>query len=267
MCIRDSNNKFYVLSFQSPADVFDKYVYLFERAKSSFSFLQPSQAKKTQEETGQAVLNVSCGTVSDSLTVQVERPEGLAWDGSNLWVSKEEPKNVDWGLTFYKLSSTGSVLDSFWVTVSGGHPTDGSYFWIEYSNPEATYFFRVDPSTRNATYIFNSSMLYLMGLAWDGSNLWVSDYFSTKKIYKLDQSGNVLDTIDERAELLAWGNSYLWVYLDGTIKKIEPNTGAVVGSGAMNPNYGCRDLAWDGSYLLCLDSNSAVVHKIDVSNC
>lgn len=108
---------------------------------------------------------------------------------------------------------------------------------------------------------------YPSGLTWDGHHLWVTD-FQTDKIYQLDKNGKVLRSIESPAYWptgLAFDGKYLWnsdvkgqipqgdEYHNGKIYKIDPKDGFVLKT-ITAPTPSPIGLAWDGSYLWCVDN-------------
>lgn len=105
-----------------------------------------------------------------------------------------------------------------------------------------------------------------IGLAWDGSALWVADAFDLK-IYKTDpQTGAVLTSISSPTELpdgLAWDGKNLWL-VDGMDRKLLKldSDGKVLKSLAA-PGEFPTGLTWDGSSLWVADLDALKIYKIN----
>jgi len=62
---------------------------------------------------------------------------------------------------------------------------------------------------------FNSPTNYPSGIAYDGNNLWVCEYFG-RKIYKISETGQILSSFSVSSSIkqpqgLSWDVTYLWV--------------------------------------------------------
>ncbi|MCF7805838.1 MAG: M6 family metalloprotease domain-containing protein [Candidatus Marinimicrobia bacterium] len=105
------------------------------------------------------------------------------------------------------------------------------------------------------------------GLAWDGSNVWITD-FNNDQIHKLDpDNGTILQSFGVPGagspSELAWDGQYLWHADFGTeeIYRIDPSTGSVVSQFSM-PAV-AEGLTWDGSHLWFVDSGD--FYKMDTT--
>jgi len=109
-----------------------------------------------------------------------------------------------------------------------------------------------------------------VGLAWDGSHLWVSDT-NTDKITRRTISGSIVKQIDSPCGDpfdLAWDGTHLWVIdawgSDGDGNKLyKLNTnGDVVGNPVSVPADYSTGLTWDGQFLWAADSTHNRIAKI-----
>lgn len=102
------------------------------------------------------------------------------------------------------------------------------------------------------------------GLAWDGVNLWCSD-FETRRIYKLTPNGEVLDDFPSPAVYptgLAWDGQHLWqADAHGTIIRLNEccQSELILQSPGPNP----EGIAWDGHYFWISDSDSKKTYQMD----
>ncbi|MDE4542252.1 hypothetical protein [Thermoanaerobacterium sp. R66] len=136
-------------------------------------------------------------------------PYGLAWDGTNLWLTGFNTQKI------YKLNpSTGAVISSFSSPDSWpyGLAWDGTNLWLAGVNTQKIY--KLNPSTGAVISSFSSPDSSPYGLAWDGTNLWLAGV-NTKKIYKLNPStGAVISSFsspDSSPHGLAWDGTNLWL--------------------------------------------------------
>jgi glutamine cyclotransferase len=227
----------------------------------------------------------NCAIVS-SINAPDHDTQGLAWDAGNLWLSEGEFASTYQGEIFDS-NTSGNILYSFpapgqsypGLGLSAGEGVeglafDGTYLWsIDFLDHKI---YRLNTSgavigsipTPNSSYVAS-------GLAWDGSNLWVSEW--NQEIYKINPAnGQVLSSFnapdygDQTNGLpygLAWDGTHLWVSNNNGIHMIDPATGSVLASCNDSALYGnAYGLTWDGHYLWAGSWISNSVIKIDVSN-
>lgn len=168
----------------------------------------------------------------------------LAWDGSSIWTSTVDGR-------IYKLNPvSGSIEAQF--TAPGSQPWgmtyDGSRLWlVDFAEKTIS---KINPANGSveATFSTPDPTAGCKGVAWDGTNLCVMGWASSK-IYKMDRSGNLVSTIEldhGGGGGLAWDGNYFWVP-NGPIYKYTAQGQAV---GYIYPaSEGTWDLEWDGQYL------------------
>jgi fibronectin type III domain protein len=198
------------------------------------------------------------------------QPNGLTWDGNNLWMSSDMQNGG-----IYKLDPVdGSVLGEYIPSIAnvdryGGLTFDGNYLWVADSSGSGIY--RLHPSDCSIISTILSPDEFTVDLAWDGSYLLVYGY-PGKKIYKLSPiDGSLIDFyIPADVETghntaLTYADEYLWLSgTDNMIYKIDPSDFTVVTSfeaPCSNPG----GLAWDGQYLWVASYDKGVVYQIDIS--
>ena len=123
---------------------------------------------------------VIAGTVVDSFDSPCMHPNGLAFDGTYLWIADHVYK-------IYRITTSGTVVDSF---DSPDHPGfypsglafDGTYLWIA-SRENTDTIFKI---TTSGTVVdsFDGPGYNPSGLAFDGTYLWIASH-KTDKIYKI----------------------------------------------------------------------------------
>lgn len=186
----------------------------------------------------------------DPLRWAINSPDGLAWDGSGLWVSSCD------SAVFAKFDvETGEVIDQFVLPdmeMADHLAWDGSYLWgVVHSMPDMPgpaegRLIQIDTELHRIINTVevpfrDADAMSPMGLGWDGEHLWVNDP-RFGDVYRIDPvSGNGSDTPFFRAPLhlgrqlypcgISWdGHSCLWVsdLHYGTYFQITPDTGDIV---------------------------------------
>lgn len=199
------------------------------------------------------------------------QPNGLAWDGSNLWMSSYM---LEGGI--YKLDPVdGSVLGVYTPPTAqyngyGGLTYDGTYLWQADSYGGGIY--KLSPSDCSIISTIPSPDRYPSDLAWDGSYLWVCGYPS-QKIYKISPvDGSIVaefnvpeGTGQAQTAGLAYDGEYLWLSGTSCIFKLDPSNCEVVSSFEA-PCSRPDSLAWDGEYLWCASFDEGMIYQIDVSH-
>ena len=226
------------------------------------------------------------GAVIDVLDAPGTTPTGLAWDGNYLlhtdWTADKifrittdgivianfsTPGGLPYGLAWQPADNMACSSDSgcgtgYWY---GNDYCNGNDVWDTYRN-----FSCINPGTVNSwcsVFDVNTSK-QTCSLGCENAKcladgyLWNVDY-DTKKIYKLDTDGNVLDSFDGPGISLyglTWDGNYLWVANSGDkIYKLTAN-GTIIDS--FNYSSGSADLAWDGTYLWNSDPYINKIRKL-----
>lgn len=136
--------------------------------------------------------------------------QGIAWDGTSLWIS-------DHSGALFQMSPTGNVLDSIRSpdVTPQGLASDGSRLWVFTTNHSLIYEIQIAEKSVQSVKSFRSPAQVLGGgitqdMAWDGEGLWYANQF---KVCRLDRSGKVLRsfTFPKNVTGLGWDGSNLWV--------------------------------------------------------
>ena len=187
-------------------------------------------------------------------------PDGLAWDGEQLW-------SVDFGAhTVYALSTEGEVISEFPSPchLPTGLAWDGCCLWHADASGEIV---QTDTSGNVIEY-FSMPGCAPEGLAWDGFNLWMVDG-ENKLIVKLDSDCNPVITLNApgpHPSGLAWNGVNLvhadselqWIYFIDPDYVYDSITG-----GYPAPGTDPRGLAWGDSVLWNSDmSGGGTIMKI-----
>lgn len=148
--------------------------------------------------------------IEQTLLAPGRRPNGIAWDGSTLWVS-------DQTTTLFNMEPGGRLIASY----SAPDPTpeglvwDGESLWMFATNLGNIYHLAVQNGQMVTLGSFRSPNTRIGGdlndgLAWDGAYLWYSDAFN---VYQIDRSGAVVSQFAFPKEVagLAWDGANLWL--------------------------------------------------------
>jgi len=156
----------------------------------------------------------TAGSLISSFASPGSNPTGLAWDEANLWNTDLDSAKL------YSLSTTGTVLSSF--STPGRFPSglvwNGAGFW--HCDGGVPTIWKLDP-TGGIAGSFSPPGTFHNGLTWDKQNLWLVDT-ETLLIYKIDTTGKVLDHFLSPVRNptgLAWDNGFLWAS-DGNTDRI-----------------------------------------------
>jgi len=219
---------------------------------------------------------------------------GLAADSTRLYLSSNTSTTTVYNYGFiYATNFNGVPVDS--VNPSSGYSQglayDGANFYYVRRYTAACAIYKL---TRTGTLIDSlrwPSNKYLVGAAWDGSHLWVSDYTSTSAstptyLYKINWTTKTvvdsIQTIGLQPQGIAWDGQYLYYAMD--LNGSEPNQNLIY---VVNPathdtvrtipmpeaptvDSNPRGLAWDGHYLWLIAepvgaSSGRSLYKYDVS--
>ncbi|MFB0517120.1 MAG: transglutaminase domain-containing protein, partial [Candidatus Neomarinimicrobiota bacterium] len=201
------------------------------------------------------------GKVIHSFKAPFTCPTGLAFDGTNLWVTDHKADklvcmNPKTGAVVKELASPG-----FWPL---GLTWDGRYLWN--IDQQQQKIFQVDPSDGTILRAIDAPGSSPEGLAWDGQTLWVSDA-GADKIMKVDLSdGTAVQSFSAPAENpqgLTFDGTYLWCadrILD-EIHMIDPQDGEVI-IVMKSPRPYPRGLTWDGKYLWNVDYQADSLYQL-----
>jgi streptogramin lyase len=198
------------------------------------------------------------------------QPNGLAWDGNNLWMSSYISQSG-----IYKLDpADGTVLHKCtppvaWHEGYGGLAFDGTYLWQADAYGGGIY--QLDPTDCSIVHTIPSPGNSPSDLAWDGQNLWVLSY-PEQKMFKLDPTdGSIVDIFYAPSEIgqaqlagLTYDGRFLWLSTSNyDLLKIDPSTGQVI-SSLLTTISRPDGLAWDGSYLWVASFDRARLYLVYV---
>jgi len=168
-------------------------------------------------------------------------PAGLTWDGSFIWITLPTPPGE---CIVCKYDTIGTILKTVEVCYSD-LSFDGTYLWgvIE----QESLLHKLDTATFEVLEEFDlpSAGVYDpngWGIAWDGYNLWHSDYgsnvfpFRPSYIYQINPSdGSVITSFEyenKRFLGIEYVDPYIYSICRNNLKmyKIDPDNGAIIDS-------------------------------------
>jgi len=215
------------------------------------------------------MLAASSVTLVTSIPSPCGGNNGLAWDGTYLWISDYDTRKA------YQVDpATGAAVRS--IPVPGTYPNglawDGSALWYVDSGGDTIY--KLNPSDGTVLLSIPSPGHRPGGLEFDGTDLWCcttgTDMASggPDKIYRMTTSGVVVASFAAKGEFptgLAFDGQFLWHAdnVNNTIYKLHPANLSIVDSFPAPGDYP-NDLAWDGRYLWVVDNDTDRLYKFDV---
>lgn len=192
----------------------------------------------------------------------LERPTGLAWDGTNLWLaSAKEHKICSIDLPDCEILDTLDVdIRSPW-----GLAWDNENLWVVDFYTLKIY--QVDIADGVIISSIDTPGSSPTGLAWDGSSLWVGD-FNEHRIFKLEPlSGIVQKSIKipspgYNPSGLSWREGSLWVsdLSASYIIELDPESGEME-DYYYSSGYYPSDSAWDENSFWVLDYSKHTIYK------
>jgi hypothetical protein len=126
-----------------------------------------------------------------AVTASYAAPEllgGLAWDGSGYWAgSRRNTEDSTEPAFLYRLDQKLHVLGRYDPPAVGcqGLAWDGSHLWWADVFTGNIYILKVDGSKPETLHTYHTRLEYLSGIAFDGSNIWITEY-GDKKLRRLN---------------------------------------------------------------------------------
>ena len=187
-------------------------------------------------------------------------PRGLAFDGTNLWVSDGFSEDL-----FWVMDTNGSVLDSVTsqtICEPGGMAMAGTYMAVLDS---CLILSRMDTAGNIIDSFTAPTEIFYLWLAFDGTNYWGTSLFG--KVFEFDNGSSIISSFflnNYEAQGLATDGTDLWTF-DFTQNEIVRFTksGTVVESFTAPDDF-LEDLAFDGTYLYGADTFSLKIYKMRV---
>lgn len=189
-------------------------------------------------------------------------PEGVAFDGTNIWVANEGSNTVT------KLqASTGGVVGTYSVGSSPyGVTFDGTNIWVANLGSNTVTELLASTGAAVGTYSVGKSP---RNSAFDGTNIWVANTGGNNITELLASTGATVGTynVGDFPDAVAFDGTNIWVANqgDGTLTKLLASTGAVLGtysSGVAAP----YSLTFDGNNIWVAGAGGNTVSEIAASD-
>jgi len=147
-----------------------------------------------------------------------------------------------------------------------------NWLWLLVRNVSFTYdLVKYDPNTQTVLGIYPVNFMpeaddAARGLAYDGTYLWFADR-SAELVYKVSTAGALVQQYPygDDPSGLAWDGANLWISDQGTLKICKVDSSLVDIFCFDSPSTSPYDLAFDGTYLWHVDSNSNMLYKLSVT--
>jgi hypothetical protein len=219
-----------------------------------------------------------CGTDSIGDTIYSFRaparwPTGLAWDGVNLWMADNEEDSL------YRLATDGTVLAAFALPESVRSPMCmtfiGPDLWLVNENTALLYVLDTATIQPRKILLLPDSLHpdpTSIGLAWDGTHLWHSQY-AWGTIFELDTAdGSVISSFappDSWIMGIEFDGQNLWGVSTQTSRAFVFSlpSGTVIDTYTWQVPYSL-DMAYVDGYLWCASgtppSGTRSIYKVDI---
>jgi YVTN family beta-propeller protein len=187
-------------------------------------------------------------------------PEGIAFDGTYMWVTNSSDDNVS------KIDVTNDVVISS-VTV-GNDPEelafDGTYMWVVNRLDDNVSKIDVTNDVVISSVTVGNSPI---GIAFDGTYMWVANRLDDN-VSKIDVTNDVVIssvTVGNEPAGIAFDGTYMWVTnsSDNNVSKIDVTNDVVISSVTVgNSPIG---IAFDGTHMWVTNILGTSISKINVS--
>jgi len=201
---------------------------------------------------------VTCGIVGAFPVGNL--PQGLAFDGTNLWVTNSGNGTVS------KLSLSGATVGTYPVgAVPAYLAFDGMSMWVVNNAGSSVAGSVTRLSLTGATLGTYPLTGNLQGIAFDGTNMWVVDsgWGGGNSVMKLSPTGATLGKfpVGKTPQTAAFDGTNMWVTnaADGTVTKLSL-TGAPLGTFPVGNSPFA--IAFDGTNMWVANAGSANVTKL-----
>ena len=188
----------------------------------------------------------------------VDQVGGVTYDGKHVWFAAGD-KLIAFD------PANGNTLRSIDVPAHAGTAFDGQHlFQLAEDRIQ-----KIDPQTGRILAIIPVPVGSNSGLAWAEGSLWIGQY-RDRKIHQLDpQTGAILRTIESNRFVtgVTWVDGELWHGTwegdEGSVRRIDPQTGEVLEQLDMPPGVGVSGLESDGGdRFFCGGGNSGKVRVV-----
>ena len=185
-------------------------------------------------------------------------PQGIAFDGVNIWVANNGGNTVT-----KLLASTGATVGTYPV---GSNPQgiafDGINIWV--ANSIGNTVTKLLASTGATVETVGGTGWGPWGIAFDGVNIWVANFHSNNVAKLLASTGTLVGYYPAGSNPggIAFDGVNIWVANNGSssVTKLLASTGALVGTYPVGSNPG--GIAFDGVNIWVANSGSNSVTKL-----
>ena len=209
--------------------------------------------------------------VISSFSSPDQYPNGLAWDGTDIWLLGAFYDG------FYQITTDGTVLSQFKPSEPGGKNANGATFdgtnlWgmflLSTGAPGEVYEY-----TTSGTFVstFTCPETYNIGLTWDGSNLWMSCR-GNQTIYEMSTDGSVLSSFSVpygSVGDMAYDGTNLYFTTGGDMSIVEVTTdGTIVDTydlSGISGNFYSTALMYDGNNFWVSDQLTDIIYQVELT--
>jgi YVTN family beta-propeller protein len=187
-------------------------------------------------------------------------PEGLTFDGSNIWVVNQGDNNI-WKIR----ASDGAKLGSFGTggTVPRNAAFDGTHIWVTNLNVPSISKIRASDGALLQTVSLNGGG---WGVLFDGTYIWAVSGPGNSRVSKIRPSdGAILGSFPTGGSgslYLAFDGANIWVtnQTSQTVSKLRTADGASLGTFPTGANP--KGVTFDGANIWVANQNDGTVSKI-----
>src|SRR5579862_1115837 len=189
-------------------------------------------------------------------------PTGVAFDGTNIWVTNEADHTVT-----VLLASNGQITNTIGL-LPGSNPYgvafDGAYMWVADYN-ETVFLCR---SGGCNSFFLGANPL---GFTFDGANMWMTNY-GGNNVYKIQASNPITALgpypVGVQPYGIAFDGSNIWVANNGgnSVTKLRASDGACLGTCSFSVGANPAGVVFDGSNIWVANNGGNSVTKLLASN-
>lgn len=191
-------------------------------------------------------------------------PQGLAFDGANIWVANHNDGTVT------KLrAGDGANLGTFAV---GERPQglafDGDHIWVANTGSATVTKLRASDGANLGNFPVAPPGSNPQQVAFDGVNIWVTNFIGNTVVKLRPSDGSVLATynLGSGNAGVAFDGTHIWVVHNtgNSVSKLRPSDGAVIGNFPVGTYP--ESIAFDGANVWVSNAANGTVTKLCVSD-
>jgi YVTN family beta-propeller protein len=188
-------------------------------------------------------------------------PTGVAFDGTNIWVTNR----ADGTVTI--LSTTGTVLSTIIASNTTSSPYgiafDGAVMWVADYSGTVSLCYSVSTNCGGAGGVGIGPNP--VGIAFDGANMWVTNYGGSS-VTKMGAGVRVSGPYPVGAQPygIAFDGTYVWVanYGSNTVTRLLASSGSCLGTCTFSVGASPIAVAFDGANIWVTNNGSNTVTKL-----